>query len=135
RLKGSQVSLFDVSDPAAPRLLDHRALGGQSSSDVQYDPHAFLYWAPKHLALLPLQIYGDPVFAGAIGLRVTDTLAEAGRIAHDAIDGYVPAITRELVVGGRIYTISAAGVMGSDIGTFGRLSFVAFPQQPTGVPV
>jgi hypothetical protein len=134
RLKGSQVSLFDVSNPEAPKLLDHRPLGDQSSSDVQYDPHAFLYWAPKRLALLPVQVYGGSGsgFAGAVGLRVTDTLAEAGRIAHDAVGGYQPAIHRELVVGDRIYTISDAGVMGSDLDTFGRLSFVAFPQPPTG---
>jgi Beta propeller domain len=134
RLKGSQVSLFDVSDPAAPKLLDHAPLGGQSSTDVQYDPHAFLYWAPRRLAFLPLQVYGNggSVFAGAVALKVTDALAEAGRIQHDAVGGYVPAVHRELVVGGRVYTISDAGVMGSDIGTFGRLSFVAFAQQPTG---
>jgi hypothetical protein len=137
RLKGSQVSLFDVSDPSAPKLLAHQPLGGQSSSDVQYDPHAFLFWSPRRLALLPLQIWGngDASFAGAVAMKVTDTLAEAGRIQHDAISGYLPAIHRELVVGGRVYTISDAGVMGSDVDSFGRLSFVAFPQQPTGGPV
>src|SRR5207247_11360531 len=101
-------------DPSAPKLLDHLALGPQTWSEVQYDPHAFLYWAPKKLALLPVN-------GAALGLRVTDTLAQAGRIDQDA------AITRELVVGHRIYTISAAGVLGSDFGTFGRLSLVAFP--------
>jgi hypothetical protein len=119
RLKGAQASLFDVSDPSAPKLLDHVELGG--SSVVEYDPHAFLYWAPRHLALLPLQ-------SGVTGLRVTDTLAEAGRIDQDFA-------TRSLVVGGRIYTISGAGVLGSDLDTLGRLSFVAFAQQSTGGPV
>lgn len=137
RLKGSQVSLFDVSNPDAPKLLDQRQLGGQSSSDVQYDPHAFLFWAPKHLAFLPLALYGDAgsTFAGAVGLQVGDKLAEVGRIQHDAVNGYLPAIHREIVVGGRVYTISDAGVMGSDLDSFGRLSFVAFPQQSTGGPV
>jgi hypothetical protein len=137
RLRGSQVSLFDVSDPSAPKLLDHRLLGADSSSDVQYDPHAFLYWSPRKLAFLPLQVWGNgnASFTGAVAMKVTDTLAEAGRIQHDAINGYLPAIHRELVVGGRLYTISDAGVMGSDLDSFGRLSFVAFPQQPTGGPV
>ena len=62
-------------------------------------------------------------------------LSEAGRIQHDAVNGYIPAIHREIVVGGRVYTISDAGVMGSDLDSFGRLSFVAFPQQSTGGPV
>jgi hypothetical protein len=119
RLKGAQVSLFDVSDPSAPKLLDHQPLGG--SSEVEYDPHAFLYWGPRKLAFLPLQ-------SAIVGLRVTDALAAAGRIEQ-------AAARRALVVGGRIYTISDAGVMGSDLDSFGPLSFVAFPQQPTGGPV
>jgi hypothetical protein len=85
--------------------------------------------------MLPLQVYGrdGTTFAGAIGVRVGDDgLSEAGRVSHDAIDGYIPAIRRELVVGNRLFTISDAGVMGSDLASFGRLSFVAFPQQPTG---
>jgi Beta propeller domain len=139
RLKGSQATLFDVSNPDQPSILAQRELGGgSSSSDVEYDPHAFLFWAPKNLAVLPLQIYdGQSTFAGVVGLRTKvpgdgDVLRDAGRISHDAVDGYIPAITRELVVGGRLFTISGAGVMGSDLDTFGRLSFVAFPQQPTG---
>jgi uncharacterized secreted protein with C-terminal beta-propeller domain len=139
RLKGTQVTLFDVSKPESPSILAQRDLGGQSSSDVEYDPHAFLFWKPRSLAMLPLQVYGQDgnTFAGAVGLTVKDAqdgdvLREAGRISHDAVGGYIPAIRRELVVGDRLFTISDAGVMGSDIATFGRLSFVAFPQQPTG---
>lgn len=137
RTKGAQVSLFDVSNPEAPKLLAQKALGGQSSSSVEYDPHAFLFWRPKSLAMLPLAVYGQDgsVFAGAVGLRVKDAIDEVGRISHDAVAGYLPAIQRELVVGNRLFTISDAGVMGSDLDTFGRLSFVAFSQQPTGVPV
>jgi len=115
---GGDVSLFDVSDPSAPKLLDRRSLG---FSSVDYDPHAFLYWAPKRLALVPLQ-------SGVAGLRVTDTLGVAGTIEQQYA-------TRSLVVGGRIYTVSDAGVLGSDLDTLGRLSFVAFPQPPIGGPV
>ena len=91
--------------------------------------------------MLPLQVYdGQNAFAGVVGLRTKvpddgDVLREVGRISHDAVNGYATPIHRELVVGDRIYTISDAGVMGSDLDSFGRLSFVAFPQQPTGVPV
>jgi len=91
------VTLFDVSGPENPSIIAQRSLGGQSSSDVEYDSHAFLFWAPKSLAVLPLQIYGrdGTAFAGAVGLKTKgpadgDVLEEAGRISHDAIDGYVP---------------------------------------------
>jgi uncharacterized secreted protein with C-terminal beta-propeller domain len=41
--KGMQLSLFDVSDPAAPTLLDQVDLT-DSYSDVEYDHRAFLHW-------------------------------------------------------------------------------------------
>ena len=113
------ASLFDVSDPSAPKLLSQVDLGG--FSQAEYDPHAFLYWAPKKLALLPLP--GD-----VVGLRVASPLAEAGRIGHAGAQ-------RSVVVGGRIYTVGYDGVMASDLDSFAQLSFVAFPQQSTGGPV
>jgi hypothetical protein len=114
---GGQASLFDVSDPAAPKLLDRVDTG---FSQVDYDPHAFLYWAPKRLALLPAQ-------SGIVGLHVTSALARAGTIDHAAAQ-------RSVVVGDRIFSIGADGVLASDLDTLGRLSFVAFPQPPTGGP-
>ena len=54
---GTQLELFDVSNPAAPRLLARATLGGGSSSQVQYDHHAFLFWPPTALAVLPVSIY------------------------------------------------------------------------------
>ena len=58
---GAQLELFDVSDPAAPKLLAHAALGNGSSTNVSYDHHAFLFWPPTKLAVLPLQIYSPPM--------------------------------------------------------------------------
>jgi hypothetical protein len=54
---GTQLELLDVSNPAAPRLLARATLGGGSSSQVQYDHHAFLFWPPTALAVLPVSIY------------------------------------------------------------------------------
>ncbi len=54
---GAQLELFDVSNPAAPRLKARATLGSGSSSQVQYDHHAFLFWPPTALAVLPLSIY------------------------------------------------------------------------------
>ncbi len=54
---GAQLELFDVSNPAAPRLQARATLGSGSSSLVQYDHHAFLFWPPTALAVLPVSIY------------------------------------------------------------------------------
>ena len=51
---GTQVSLFDVSNAAAPRLLQQARLGESTSSDAEFDHHAFLWWAPKRLAVVPV---------------------------------------------------------------------------------
>ena len=65
--QGPQVSLFDVSDPAAPKRLAQRVLGDQgASTEAEWDHHAFLWWAPEKLAVLPLQQYGATVDAGRV---------------------------------------------------------------------
>ena len=123
RQQGAQVSLFDVADPANPVRLHQRRLGERySSSQVEYDHHAFLWWAPSDLAVLPLQA---ETFAGAVGLRVTRAgISEVGSVSHSA-DGISP-VTRAVVVGERLFTLSPAGVKASRLDDLSDLSFVAF---------
>ena len=68
---GAMLELFDVSDPAAPKLVRRRPSARGSSSQVQYDHHAFLFWPATNLAVLPVQIYpvnsGPPTPAPAVG--------------------------------------------------------------------
>ena len=133
RTKGVQVSLFGVGDPAHPRLLAQHALGTSSSSQVEYDSHAFLYWAPSKLVVLPVQVFDNgasagPGFTGALALRVDHSgIAEVGRVAHDPVNGYPPPVTRSLVIGGSLWTLSDGGVMASALDGLGRLAWVAFP--------
>jgi hypothetical protein len=158
---GSQLELFDVSDPSAPKLLQRTSLGDGSSSEASYDHHAFLFWPATGLAVLPVQIYpvtpiGPPVpvpgpigggsagttttttnpqpgFVGAIGFHVSPSgITEVGRIAHDPINGYPPPILRALVIGNTLFTVSDGGVMASNLDTLAREAFVAFPQPSTG---
>jgi hypothetical protein len=137
---GAQLELFDVSRAAAPRLLAKTTLGAGSSSQVQYDHHAFLFWPPTGLAVLPVQIYGGPVlvaptpasgstFVGAIGFHIDRTgIAEVGRVTHDATaSGYTPPINRSVVIGDQLFTVSDGGVMASALATLARQGFAAFP--------
>src|SRR3954447_8199280 len=125
RTEGTQVSLFDVSDPASPARLSNKLVGSGSSSTVEFDPHAFLWWDPLHLAVLPVQVYdyrsdgsaGDQ-FTGAIGFNATKAggVTEAARVSQPPGSyGYQPLITRSVVVGDRLFTVSTAGVQASDL--------------------
>jgi uncharacterized secreted protein with C-terminal beta-propeller domain len=130
RPTGTQVSLFDVSDLAHPRRLQH-VVFGSGSSDAEYDHHAFLYWNPTGLALLPLQLpptddKGTGAFVGAVGLHVAaDGLSEVGRIVHGG-DQDVAPIGRSLVVGDRVYTLSWLGLAASRLDTLAPVAFVRF---------
>jgi hypothetical protein len=135
RVTGAQVSLFDVSDPAHPNRLDQVALGdGGSSSTVEYDHKAFLYWAPTGLTVLPVTQWpttfdgdgepSDDAFFGAVGLRVDTTakrLDTVGRIDQQAAtdqpwDGR-SQILRSLVVADHVLTIAPTGLLQSDLTT------------------
>jgi Beta propeller domain len=141
RVGGAKLSLFDVSNLAAPKLLSRHALGSSSSTDAEFDHKAFLFWPPFHLAFLPVQIYGDgrassgPEFTGAIGFRVARAggIGEAGRVVHDRAGSAVP-VTRSLVVGPRLFTLSDGGVLASDLSTLAPRTWVAFPDAPARQP-
>jgi hypothetical protein len=60
--RGLQLSLFDVSDPAAPAVRSQTGLA-DGSSDVEYDHRAFLHWPATGLTAVPFQRWvdwGDP---------------------------------------------------------------------------
>jgi uncharacterized secreted protein with C-terminal beta-propeller domain len=126
---GSQLSLFDVGDLARPvRLSRHRVGGSGSSSEVEYDHHAFLWWASSRLAVLPVGLHGgsDP-FVGAIGFRVARSgIGEVGRVAHDS-GPYPVGVRRALVVGGRLFTISELGAKVSELDSFAEQAWLPFP--------
>ncbi len=88
RVTGSQISLFDVSDPSAPKRLAQHELG-PGYSEAENDHHAVMFWAPTGLLAIPFQAHGEypgpPPFTGAVGVKVGDgTLGEVGRISHPA---------------------------------------------------
>lgn len=128
---GTQLSLFDVSDPANPQRLQQTAIPGATSA-AEYDHHAFLYWPETGLAVLPVQSYGGDVFCtgtegvtvpcpgptesfnGAVGFHVaTDGIDEVGRVTHD--DG--SSLNRSVVVGDTLYTVSETSLVASDLTT------------------
>lgn len=138
QITGTQLSLFDVSDPAVPTQLDTLDLGAWGSEAV-FDPHAFLYWAETGSVVVPVDSEscwggrwidedGDgqddqpttcdsAVAATVIG----DQVIESARLA-----GTQP-IRRAMIAGGRLVTLDPAGVTVRDLTTFEVIATIPFP--------
>lgn len=131
-VKGTQLSVFDVSDPSSPRRIDQEAVSG-GNSEVEWDHHAFLYWEPEGLAVLPVNVWGEgpgknETFLGALAVRVRGGQLElAGRLRHEDVrpdSGY--GIRRSLVVGDLLYTVAETGVEAVDVASLRDVAWVPF---------
>jgi hypothetical protein len=133
RRLGPQISLFDVGDPASPKLLHRAALGTEGSSSVEDDHHAFLWWAPLNLAVVPIETYDyetpEKSFAGAVAFRVgTGGVGEVARVTHPkpSPEYMTPPIGRSVVIGDRLLTLSHNGLGVNQLSDLAPLSFTAF---------
>ena len=130
---GVQLSLFDVSNLAKPVRLDQHAVGANSWTAVESDHHAFLWWAPERLAVIPVvrydEDYVDAAFAGSLAFRVTraDGIAEVAQLAHPRFERFGDlGFERSAVVGGRLLLVSSAGVLSTFTAAPGPGEFVRF---------
>ncbi len=90
RTRGAKVSLFDVSNPAAPAELDVIVFP-DGYSDVEWNHKAFLYWAPEEMVVIPLSQYRNQDFVGAVALRVNrNGISELGRLSHQKETSLLP---------------------------------------------
>lgn len=119
RTRGVQASLFDVSDLTTPARLDSFGFGPNSYTEVEYDHHAFFYSEPQRLVVVPLETSSDTGEhqGGAAAFRIDP---EAGietpvQLSHGS--SWRSTIRRSLVVGERLFTVSARGVMAHDLET------------------
>jgi hypothetical protein len=89
RVNGTQLSLFDVSDPTNPKPLSTLKVGGQSNAE--YDHHAFLWWPATKNIMIPSTVYtaqGGPQGGLLVASLDNDKLSEKGRIAHEELTEY-----------------------------------------------
>jgi hypothetical protein len=141
RTLGTQMSVFDVSDPSDPRRLS-RLTFEDAYSEAEWDHHAFLWWAPEEISVLPLQRWSwdersgksDNV-SGAVVVRVTpNRVKQLGEIRHPNLNDsncedcevWTAPINRSLVIGDTLFTFSESGVLASDLDTLDDVAWMAF---------
>ncbi|MEV4069518.1 beta-propeller domain-containing protein [Nonomuraea fuscirosea] len=126
RTLGTQVSLFDVSDPTGPRRLS-RLFQKDSGSGAEWDPHAFLYWPKTGLSVIPLTQREE---SGALVLKIEDSgVQKLGLIKHptqrqEGGYAYQPGIQRSLIIGDSLWTLSYEGVQVNDLTTLAAQSWI-----------
>ena len=120
RTTGTQVSLFDVHDPAKPERLAQYHLPG-AYSEAEYDPHAFLYWPTTGLLVLPVTDQGGDD-GGSLVLRLSGNgFSELGTVRHPT-----GTLRRALVIGDDLWTVSDAGLMATSGDRATQLAWVPF---------
>jgi Beta propeller domain len=142
-IEGTQISLFDTSDLAAPvRTAVFRLPFGHSEAEI--DPHALLYWPPAGLLVIPVQLPDQPVtpppgstsadnvptpVSAALVLHISDqSITETGLITHPAVtrDPARGQIRRSLVIGNDLWTLCDQGLKANDLMTLTPLGWVPF---------
>jgi hypothetical protein len=141
RTKGTQVAVFDVSDPTNPKRI-HKMTFEDGWSEVEYDHRAFLYWPATGLTMLPVQAWSwedgrEDWFAGAIGVIADrDGIEDVGTVTHiekepgGDVEEYwydwQAQIHRSLVISDLVYTMSEKGLKASNLDDLSDVAWVAF---------
>ncbi len=109
---GTKAALYNVENLDDPKVITTWSPGSGRSS-AEWDHHAFLWWEPEKIAVLPIRDWINGR-AEAVMLKVKDgDLQEFGRITHsepdsppDAKPAFMIPIERSLIVGNEIWTYS-----------------------------
>ena len=130
RTTGTQLSLFDVSDPSNPQRVSTLPIGGQS--EVEWDHKAFLYWQPDGTIVLPVspgwqscapgvECLADGIKGPGAGAVVAELngreLAARGVITHDTANdrgGCWNPLQRSIVIGDELVTVGLDQMKFSD---------------------
>ncbi len=126
---GTQLSLFDVSDPTNPQRIDTLEIGG--SSEVEWDHKAFLFWPEDGTIVLPVSpgwddcrssdvCLADEIKNSSGGVIVAQLdgreLSARGTISHsnNGYSGCWNPLQRSMVIGSEIVTIGLDQMQFSD---------------------
>jgi inhibitor of cysteine peptidase len=131
--QGVQLSIFDVSDLAAPVLLHKEILGDRgTSTEAAHDHKAFIFWPERALLALPVDLleyadppeapwrYGDHTFTGLYVYRLSPQSGFdfVGRIdtRPDQDDAMPMGLwTRGLFVEDKVFAVTADAVRSASL--------------------
>ncbi len=121
RVTGSQVSVFDISDPSTPRQVDRLQLGS-GYSPAQEDSRAFGYDPARRLVTFAFSSYDARDYSqnsvGALGIAVSPT-GQLSRVGLLEVSQTAPT-QRVLSDDERVYAVSDSGVATGDPATMKR---------------
>ncbi len=146
RVRGTQISLFDVSDPADPRRIDQITMEG-GWSQVEGNHLAFTY--VDGTALAPYERWSWGIMedsgreqstfdAGVLAIRVQrDSLSLDGVLRAELdsevvldteedwgkVDTWAMVPQRTIVIDGHVYTLTFGGIAVHSLDTLDRLAF------------
>ncbi len=137
RTEGTQVSLFDVSDPANPERIDQITFEG-GYSQAEWDHRAFLFWPARDLLFTPYQMWQwheetekQSFDAGALAIRVGDGMLGHEATLRNGLDGpytygeddvidaeregiwfdpWRAQVSRIVIIGEYIFTVGPSGI-------------------------
>jgi len=126
RLTGAAVSLFNVSDPNAPKRIDLEAFGSATAPKIETDHHAFTWWPDTATAYVPIGAFNA-------GSRVEVVQVQGGALTQ--VGEVVPAgegapakaaFDRVVIAGDRLLSVSPEGVQVSDLASLAPIAWVPF---------
>ncbi|ANS79938.1 hypothetical protein SGUI_2542 [Serinicoccus hydrothermalis] len=119
RTTGLQVSLFDISDPAAPTQVAMETWADHYS-DVEYDHRAFRYWPQTGQLFLPANAWTeDSEWTGVVSARVEGTSLSQGprlQLGGSSASGWDHA-RRTLVIGDQLWVLGDSSLHITDLTT------------------
>jgi uncharacterized secreted protein with C-terminal beta-propeller domain len=124
-LDGLLVQLFDVRNASKPTRTSHITLSN-TPGQVQFDPHAFLYWAPTGLVAVPVGSWNSADNGKVLVARIQgSSLVQVGLVAN-AGDAPSNVIERSMIVDGDLWTLSPSGILVSNQATLAHDAWIGF---------
>ncbi len=121
RRGGVKLSVFDVSDFAAPKEKFVHVIQGSTGSEAQHEHKAFNYFAAKRLLAIPAYGYVNGTYRSELQLfRVHPRfgIREKGSLSMSDMaqsHGHVPPVRRSIVADDFVYAISDSGIRAAEI--------------------